>query len=367
MSNSSTNSDAHSVKNQMLVPAEYAGQRLDNYLMRHFKELPKNALYKLIRKGDIRINKKRCKPMQKLGAEDIIRIPPHLWYELQNAGKSDGQQQKRKNSLLSESLRKLMLQSVLFEDEALLIINKPSGMAVHGGSGISLGVIEAWRLLKPEWRYLELVHRLDRSTSGCLILAKKRSALRALHEQIRENQVEKNYLALVNGHWAGKKKVRLPLLVTHRKGGERHVIVSDASDAKKALTYFNLQTVYALPIDKTKKKSNYEIKQEKYSARAKYGRGVKREYVSLMKVKLETGRTHQIRVHALSQEHSLAGDERYGDEEKNKRLKQLGLNRLFLHAHYLAFTHPRSGEPVAVSAPLSDDLSGFLDGLDLVN
>jgi len=237
MSKTSSETDVHSVKNQIFVPAEFAGQRLDNYLMRFFRDMPRNALYKLIRTGQIRINKKRCKPMQKLVAEDIVRIPPHLWYELQNAGNFDtepGSSKSKKGATLSDSLRKLMLNSVLFEDEALLVINKPSGMAVHGGSGVSLGVIEAWRLLKPEWRYLELVHRLDRSTSGCLILAKKRSALRALHEQIRENQVEKNYLALVNGHWAGKKKVRLPLLVTHRKGGERHVIVSDAKEAKKA-------------------------------------------------------------------------------------------------------------------------------------
>lgn len=371
MPNSSPNSHAHSVKNQLLVPAEYAGQRLDNYLMRHFRDLPKSVLYRLIRTGQVRINKKRCKPMQKLLADDIVRIPPHLWHELQghkeNAENSDTQKHSSKNTKLSDSLRRLMLDSVLYEDEVLLVINKPSGLAVHGGSGVSLGIIEAWRLLKPEWRYLELVHRLDRSTSGCLILAKKRSALRALHEQIRENQVEKKYLALVNGHWSGKKKVRLPLLVTHRKGGERHVIVSDAKEAKKALTYFNLQSVYALPIDKSKPKSNYQLKQEKFSARAKYGRGVKREFASLMDVKLETGRTHQIRVHALAQEHPLAGDERYGDEALNKRYKSLGLKRLFLHAHYLAFTHPRSGEEVAVSAPLPSELSGFLDGLDMIN
>lgn len=371
MPNSSSNSHVHSVKNQLIVPAEYAGQRLDNYLMRHFRDLPKGVLYRLIRTGQVRINKKRCKPMQKLLAEDIVRIPPHLWHELQghneNIDHADKKSRANKTAKLSDSLRQLMLDSVLFEDESILVINKPSGMAVHGGSGVSLGIIEAWRLLKPEWKYLELVHRLDRSTSGCLILAKKRSALRALHEQIRENQVEKKYLALVNGHWSGKKKVRLPLLLTHRKGGERHVIVSDSKEAKQALTYFNLQSVFALPIDKLKPKSNYELKKEKFSARAKYGRGVKRDFVSLMDVKLETGRTHQIRVHALAQEHALAGDERYGDEVLNKRYKSLGLKRLFLHAHYLAFTHPRSGEEVAVSAPLPHELSGFLDGLNLVS
>ncbi|MBT8141153.1 MAG: RluA family pseudouridine synthase [Gammaproteobacteria bacterium] len=316
--------------NLFTVADDEAGQRLDNYLLREFKDLPRSHLYRLVRTGQVRINKKRCKPMQKLSAGDQIRLPPKMVLERQE--NLEAKPQLSLGSKLAERLQN----SILFEDERLLIIDKPSGMAVHGGSGISLGVIEAMRLLKPQQQYLELVHRLDRSTSGCLVLAKKRSALRELHRQIRDNEVKKQYLTLLKDHWSDRARVDLPLDVEHRKGGERHVVVSEKG--KKSLSHFNRLQHYIAEKNKNLK-------------------------VSLMQVDLETGRTHQIRVHAQAKQHPVAGDDRYGDREFNKQLKKLGLKRLFLHAHNIEFTHPKSGEELSISAPLPDDLSRLIDKL----
>jgi len=220
-----------------------------------------------------------------------------------------------------------MAQAIIYEDGRLLVVNKPAGVAVHGGSGVSHGVIELLRAARPELRDLSLVHRIDRETSGCLVLAKRRSTLRELHARFRDGVVEKNYLALVLGDWQlGDRLVDAPLLVTHRKGGERHVIVS--ADGKPAQTRFRLSRGY-------------------------------RDY-SLVQCQPLTGRTHQIRVHAAHVGHPLAGDERYGDPVANARLADLGLRRLFLHAQSIAFPD-ESGNELHFTAPLADDLQRFLD------
>ena len=229
----------------------------------------------------------------------------------------------------------VLSENVLFEDKSLIVINKPSGMAVHGGSGISYGVIEAFRQLRPQCRFLELAHRLDRETSGCLVLAKKRSALTGKHEMLRREHgqsVEKTYLALLKGTWEGKKrKIVAPLQVNTRKSGERHVTVSP--DGKEAISIF-------VP------KKNF------INAKA-----------SLVEIKLLTGRTHQARVHAQSIGQPIAGDERYGDSAFNRRMKLDGLKRLFLHASRLRFTHPLEGKKLCIEAPLPDDLSALLESL----
>jgi 23S rRNA pseudouridine955/2504/2580 synthase len=219
-----------------------------------------------------------------------------------------------------------MLDRVIYEDKRLLVINKPSGVAVHGGSGISHGVIEMLRHARPDLKDLDLVHRIDRETSGCLVMAKRRSALRELHERFREGKVEKNYLALVVGDWQyGEQLIDVPLLVQNRKGGERHVIVSDKG--KQAQTRVSLSRTYGI--------------------------------YSLLQCAPATGRTHQIRVHLQHAEHPIAGDDRYGDEAANKAAKRLGLKRLFLHAQSIAFADD-SGNELHFTAPLADDLEQFL-------
>lgn len=298
------------------VGTDDQNQRLDNYLARHLKGVPKGHIYRLIRKGEVRINKGRAKPDYRLKAGDTVRIPPVRISETKPAA-SPGQ-----------SLLTLLANSILFEDKTLLVLNKPSGVAVHGGSGLSYGVIEAMRKLRPE-ESLELVHRLDRETSGCLMIAKRRSTLRQLHESLREGEMDKRYLALVEGHWDfGTLKVSAPLRKDTLRGGERMVRVSD--DGKPATTIFS-------PVEPRR-------------------RG------SLIEARLETGRTHQIRVHAAHQGHPLAGDEKYGNESFNQAMVNLGLKRLFLHAHSLAFEV--KGNPIHVSAPLPDELKRVLDRLE---
>lgn len=319
--------------NILPVSDEYDGQRLDNFLLRTFKQLPRSLMYRLVRSGQVRVNGSRCKPMQKLKSGDQIRLPPKL---VEENAISEAKAQESGVSQLPPKMGERLNKRILFEDERLLIIDKPSGMAVHGGSGISLGVIEALRHMRPDQPYLELVHRLDRSTSGCLILAKKRSALREMHRQIRENEVGKQYLTLVKGHWSHRAKVDIPLNVEHRRNKERHVVVSDAG--KRAVSHFNVEQYYVGAKDKSLK-------------------------ATLMKVDLETGRTHQIRAHGLAMGHPLAGDDRYGDVAFNQEMLKCGLKRLFLHAHYLSFVHPSSGEEMAISAPLPTELGQVIDKL----
>ena len=287
------------------------GQRLDNYLVKQLKGVPKSHIYRIIRKGEVRVNKGRKKADYRLISEDIIRIPPIRTSTTMAVKPSDN---------LLETLNN----SILFEDKGLLIINKPHGMAVHGGSGVTIGIIEA---LKSQYKEpIELVHRLDRATSGCLILAKKRSVLKALHEQLFNHQLEKRYIALVKNSWSKKRHtVDAPIYQNSRNS------VID-SKGKESLSHFH-------PL------KNFQI--DDYSA-------------SLVDVVIETGRTHQIRVHAKYVEHPVAQDNKYGDPNFDKLMKKKGLNRLFLHAKAITFTNPMTNEIQKVSAPLPDDLEKFL-------
>lgn len=298
------------------IGPEEADQRIDNYLLRILKGVPKSRIYRLLRKGEVRVNKGRIRADYRLAAGDRVRVPPvSTAAEKPGPGPAPG---------------RLLTERILYEDDRLLVVDKPAGMAVHGGSGLSFGVIEALRGSRPEAKFLELVHRLDRETSGCLILAKRRSALRALHEQLRENRMDKRYFALVRGRLAaGRQRVEAPLRRNQLRGGERMVRV--AEDGKPARTDFTL--VEAWP------------------------------GASLVEAVLYTGRTHQIRVHAAHLGHPLAGDDKYGDPDFNRALKARGLNRLFLHAHFIAFDHPATGERLQVSAPLDADLRGVLERL----
>lgn len=306
------------------VDHEHAGQRLDNFLLRHLKGVPRTLVYRIIRKGEVRINKGRARQTTRLQQGDIVRIPP-----LRQSQQIQDSADNTRYQFLSAS--------ILFEDEALMAINKPSGMAVHGGSGIKVGIIEALRMLRPELKYLELVHRLDRETSGCLLLAKKSATLRRLHEDFKHNslqnaRVDKRYLALVRGRWKyGQRRVIKNLNTEARRGGERHVVVDQ-------------QGSYASSIFSPRKTG---------------------DVASLVEVKLLTGRTHQVRVHAQSENHPLAGDQRYGDPEFNRKMKKMGLKRLFLHAHELAIIHPLSGERLQISAALPPKLCALLEKLEM--
>ncbi len=297
---------------KIIIDDEQAGQRIDNFLRRQLPGLPKGRLYRILRRGEVRVNGGRVRAAYKLISGDAVRIPPVRI----NAGPDAPAAGKVAD----------LERHVLFEDKRLLVINKPSGLAVHGGSGVSHGVIELLRAARPELRDLSLVHRLDRETSGCLVLAKRRSALRELHQKFRDGTVAKNYLALVIGDWQhGDQLVDAPLLVEHRKHGERHVVVSGAG--KPAQTRMRLSRTFG-----------------KYS---------------LLQCQPLTGRTHQIRVHALHLGHPVAGDERYGDPEVNATARKLGLKRLFLHAQSIAFPDD-SGNELHFTAPLADDLERFL-------
>jgi len=294
------------------VSADHAGQRIDNFLRNELPGVPKSRVYRLLRRGEVRVNGGRVRAEYKLQEGDEVRVPPARV----NTGAPPP----------PEKLAADMLDRVIYEDKRLLVINKPSGVAVHGGSGISHGVIEMLRHARPDLKDLDLVHRIDRETSGCLVMAKRRSALRELHERFREGKVEKNYLALVVGDWQyGEQLIDVPLLVQNRKGGERHVIVSDKG--KQAQTRVSLSRTYGI--------------------------------YSLLQCAPATGRTHQIRVHLQHAEHPIAGDDRYGDEAANKAAKRLGLKRLFLHAQSIAFADD-SGNELHFTAPLADDLEQFL-------
>ena len=308
--------DSRSGVRKVRVDEDTAGQRIDNFLLRELSGLPRSRVYRLLRRGEVRVNGGRVRAEHRLEAGDVVRIPP---VRLPAPGNPPPPEQAG-----------AMLERVLYEDKRYLVIDKPSGVAVHGGSGVSHGVIERLRAARSDLRNLALVHRLDRETSGCLVLAKRRSALRAAHEKFRDGAVEKNYLALVVGDWQlGEQLIDAPLSVTNRKGGERHVIVAD--DGKPAATRIRLSRSYG-------------------------------DY-SLVQCQPLTGRTHQIRVHACQAGHPLAGDERYGDAEANRRLRELGLPRLFLHAQSIAFGDGE-GKELHFSAPLPDDLEQFLARLE---
>jgi 23S rRNA pseudouridine955/2504/2580 synthase len=295
------------------------GQRIDNFLAKHLKGAPRTLIYRLLRKGEVRVNKGRVKPTYKLAVGDLVRIPPvRLGDQGDKAAPSEKQQ-------------KDILETVIYEDELIIIVNKPSGWAVHGGSGVSLGVIEALRAARPELRQLELAHRLDRDTSGCLMLAKKRSALRTLQELQRRGAIEKRYLALLAGRWRKvQATVDVPLRKNTLSGGERVVRV-DAS-GKPSRTFFKVVSRY--------------------------------QQATLVEAKLDTGRTHQIRVHAAHLGTPILGDPKYGDEAANRELRDLGLRRLFLHAHRLDFTWPDTGKRFSITAALPEPLQAVLDRLE---
>ena len=304
----------------LTVDEESAGQRLDNFLMRHLKGVPKTHVYRIIRTGEVRINKGRASADTRLEVGDVVRLPPvRVATPDAHAPTAPGREFP-----------------VLFEDEHMLAIDKPAGVAVHGGSGVSFGVIEQLRQARPAARMLELVHRLDRETSGVLLVAKKRSALTRLQDQFRDRETGKTYLALVKGQWPSNKKViDLPLqryLLPSGVGeGERRVRIAhkDEANAQRAITLVRVARLVG-------------------------------DY-SLLEVTIKTGRTHQIRVHLASQGYPIVGDDKYGDFELNKRLAAQGLKRMFLHAWRLQFVHPQLGRAQTLQADLPPELQNFID------
>ncbi len=303
---------------QVVIDGDYAGQRIDNYLLTLLKGVPRSLVYRILRRGEVRVNKGRINPSYRLQAGDQVRIPP-LRLPAQSAA-----------PMPPRPVLEQLQQAVVYEDERLLVIDKPAGIAVHGGSGVSYGVIEGLRKLRPEARHLELVHRLDRDTSGCLLISKKRSALRLLHELMRANRVDKRYLVLLAGDWEqARVDVKAPLAKNLLSGGERMVRVHPSG--KPSHTRFRRLEAFG--------------------------------EATLVEAQLFSGRTHQIRVHAAHLGYPVLGDVKYGEGAANRRLRELGLRRLFLHAHSLAFGWPGERGRISVRAPLGPELQLVLDKL----
>lgn len=318
----------------LTVDEESAGQRLDNYLIRVLKGVPKTHIYRIIRSGEVRRNKGRVSADDRVQAGDVLRIPPIRLSE-----------RAAEKAAIPAPARQF---PVVYEDEAFLAIDKPAGVAVHGGSGVSFGVIEQMRQARPQARLLELVHRLDRETSGLLLIAKKKSALKALQDQFRERETGKTYLALVKGRWPARLKVLdQPLHKYLLPDGERRVRVTgkDDPDGMRSVTLVKVARTLPNPVG--------------LPAEAADG-------FTLLEVTIKTGRTHQIRVHLASAGHPIAGDDKYGDFELNRQLARLGFKRMFLHAWRLALAHPVSGEPLVLHSELPPDLHGWLPDGDLV-
>lgn len=300
---------------------EDAGQRLDNFLLRVFKGVPRSHVYRLLRRGEVRVNGSRARPEYRLAADDEIRLPPVRPASADPAPRR-----------VPDSLRQVIRGAIVHEDPRLLVLAKPAGIAVHGGSGLAFGVIEVLRADRPG-EELELAHRLDRDTSGCLLVARQRPALRELHALLREGRVEKHYSTLLEGRWVlGRKTIDAPVLTHLRQGGERHVRVH--AEGRSAATVFAPRQHY-------------------------------RELATLMDVQLLTGRMHQIRVHAAHAGHPVAGDERYGSRTFNTTMREFGLRRMFLHCAALAFRWPGSEQRFAVTVPLPEDLAAVLARLPL--
>lgn len=287
------------------ITSGFDGQRIDNFLISHLKGAPKTLVYRILRKGEVRVNKGRIKPEYRLQTGDLIRIPP-LRLPPPDAPPTVGQ-----------GLLERLEAAIVYEDKQMLVVNKPAGIAVHGGSGLQFGIIEAFRQLRPQCKELELVHRLDRDTSGLLMLAKKRSQLRRLHAALRNGSIDKGYMALVAGSWpTSRKQVSAPLQRSNLRSGERMVEVSP--EGKESLTRFHVLQRFG-------------------------------EQATLIHASPVTGRTHQIRVHCQHAGHPIAGDSKYGDDDFSKHIRTLGSKRLFLHAHYLAI--PREDEsPLIINA-----------------
>jgi 23S rRNA pseudouridine955/2504/2580 synthase len=314
-----------------IIAEDSNDQRIDNFLIKRLKGVPRSHIYRCLRSGQVRINGKRVKASYRLQEGDMVRIPPIIKKNVPPTNK------------ISES--RFVSFDVLFQDESLLVINKPNGMAVHGGSNISFGVIEQLRAQNPNWKFLELVHRLDRDTSGTLLLAKKRSALVELHRQIREREMDKRYLVLVKGKWQNQRQnVKLLLHKYLTASGERRVTVAiDKKDNSQDMTS---HTVFTL------KKTWQDF--------------------SLLEAELITGRTHQIRVHLSYLGFPIVGDDKYGDYQLNKELNRSSgkgpkLKRMFLHASIVVVKHPATGEDLRIEAPLASDLKKFLNELDTKN
>jgi len=300
------------------IAQENAKQRIDNFLRLHLKGVPKSMIYRIVRKGEVRVNKKRIKPDYKLQVGDSVRIPPV---------KVDPE-----NALPSPKLNviKNLESAIVYEDDTLIVLNKPSGLAVHGGSGLEFGAIEGLRALRPDAQFLELAHRLDKATSGCLLIAKKRSTLRALHEQLRQKTMKKQYFALVKGQWDKKDRlIKEPLLKIPQDS-----VVKVSPLGKASETHFKIIQRY--------------------------------QGATLVEASPITGRTHQIRVHAACKGHNIACDERYGDNEFDSSMKSLGLNRLFLHAAHITFFHPSLEKKMTMSAPLCPRLEELLTKLERI-
>jgi 23S rRNA pseudouridine955/2504/2580 synthase len=298
---------------------EEAGQRIDNYLLRVCKGVPKSHIYRILRSGEVRVNKGRIDQMYRLAAGDVVRIPPVRVAERQGGGAPVPGAEFH----------------IVHEDSHLLVIDKPAGVAVHGGSGVSYGVIEQLRASRPDAKFLELVHRLDRETSGLLLLAKKRSALTNLHEQMRDGKTDKRYLTLVAGDWRNPRQhIRLPLHKFSTPDGERRVVVQ--AGGMESHTVFNLRRKW--------------------------------QDFALLEAELKTGRTHQIRVHLASSGFPILGDEKYGDFALNRQLQKANdtrgaLRRMFLHAWQITFQHPETGQPMTLRAPLPAECERFLVSL----
>lgn len=296
-----------------VVEAGSAEQRIDNFLIRRCKGVPRSHIYRILRSGEVRVNSQRVGPTYRVREGDRVRIPPLRLAERSGRGPAPPVELP-----------------VLYEDDALLAVDKPAGLAVHGGSGVSFGAIERLRAGRPQGRFLELVHRLDRETSGVLLLAKKRSALTRLHEALREGRTGKTYTALVKGRWrGGERRVELSLRKYLTAEGERRVSVD--SEGRHSVTVFSPQRAYG--------------------------------GCTLLGAELHTGRTHQIRVHLAHLGHPIAGDDKYGDFEWNRVLAKQGLKRMFLHAAELRFEHPLTGTPVCVQSPLPRELQAYLTAL----
>ncbi|MDK4525427.1 RluA family pseudouridine synthase [Kingella kingae] len=318
------------IVNHITIEEHEAGQRLDNYLIKILKGVPKSHIHRIIRAGEVRVNKGRVKPDYRIENKDLVRIPPIRIAEKDVSG-------SLKNAPIPA--REF---DIVFEDDAMIVINKPSCVAVHGGSGVSFGVIEQLRQSRPDAKYLELVHRLDRDTSGLLMIAKKRSALVKLHEMLRNDHPKKIYLALGVGTWQPENRhVKLPLIKYTGANGEKMVRVGSDADGQSAHTIFRVLNTF--------------------SGSLMHSVGI--SALSLVEATLKTGRTHQIRVHMQSQNCPIAGDERYGDYQANKRLQKLGLKRMFLHAFVLELNHPLTGEKLHLKADLPKELQNLLDNL----
>ena len=302
------------------IAAGSEGQRLDNFLLRELAGVPRSRVYRLLRKGEVRVNGKRKQADYRLAADDEVRLPPLRERPV-------GEDTLRR---VPDGLVDVVRRAIVYEDPRILVLDKPAGLAVHGGSGLAFGAIEALRALRPE-ESLELVHRLDRDTSGCLLVARTRAALRSVHALLRDGAVDKHYSALLAGRWRlGRKTIDAPVLTDAREGGERHVRVHRAG--KIAVSVFAPITYY-------------------------------RDVATLLDVSIRTGRTHQIRVHAAFAGHPVAGDAKYGDRECNARLRALGLRRMFLHASSVTFRWPDTGGEFRAESPLPAELGAVLEKL----